>query len=85
MNRYIYRFKKTLWLLLAVFIRSLVKVKNNRVFCWSYNFNKYACNPRAITEFLLNYTDYEIYWAFNNNIDVKTANNNHNVFLKRYI
>ena len=33
---------------------------------WSYGFDKYACNPRAFTEYLLNEHpgEFKIFWAF---------------------
>ena len=54
---------------IALLIRPFVKVKHNRIICWSYNFSKYACNPRVITEYILNneYENFEIYWAFKGN------------------
>ncbi len=43
----------------------------DQVLCISYDFKKYACSPKAITEFLLsNGSQYKIYWAFNKDVDV---------------
>ncbi|MDO5760680.1 MAG: CDP-glycerol glycerophosphotransferase family protein [Bacteroidota bacterium] len=44
------------------------KVKKNQILCWSYYGGKYACNPKYITEYLLNNHngEYQIYWAFTN-------------------
>ena len=41
-------------------------IKKNRIILWSYYYKKYACNPRYITEYLLdNEPDkYEIFWVF---------------------
>ena len=47
-------------------IRAFSPIKSNRIFMWSYSFDKYACNPKAFTEYLLeNHPgEYEIFWAF---------------------
>ena len=47
-------------------IRLFTKVHKNRILCWSYYGKKYSCNPRYITEYLLehNPNEFEIYWAF---------------------
>ena len=38
---------------------------------WSYYFKQYSCNPRYLTEFLLeNNPEYEIYWIFRKNVDI---------------
>ncbi len=54
------------WFIVALIIRNFSKVKNNQIFCWSYHFSKYSCNPKAITEYILENVpdDFEIYWAF---------------------
>ena len=68
---YIDRGKRFCWFLMAMLIRSITKVNNNQIFCWSYSFKKYACNPRYITEYLLdNASEYKIYWAFDKKFDV---------------
>lgn len=47
-------------------IRLFTKVKKRRILCWSYYGKKYSCNPRYITEYLLNnaQNEFDIYWAF---------------------
>lgn len=70
MKHQIDRIRRFFWYLLAMLIRAITKVDENKVFCWSYNFKKYACNPRAITEYLLdNAPEYQIYWAFDHSFD----------------
>lgn len=64
------RIKRLYWFLLAMLIRKITKVNKNQIICWSYSFKKYACNPRFITEFLLdNAPEYKIYWAFDEFFD----------------
>ena len=64
------RVKRLCWFLLAMIVRNFTKVDEHKVFCWSYNFRKYACNPRAITEYLLdNAPEYKIIWAFDRKFD----------------
>lgn len=59
-------------LLIALPLERLARVKKNRIICWSFQQQKYACNPRAITDYLLtNHPgEFEIYWAFEKGIDV---------------
>lgn len=47
-------------------VRTFSSVDKHKIFMWSFHFDKYACNPRAITEYLLGTVpnDYKIYWAF---------------------
>lgn len=59
-------------LLLCVLLRGFTQVRKNRIFCTSYHYKKYSCNPRYITEFLLKEHpgEYEIYWCFKKNIKI---------------
>lgn len=51
-------------------LRPFIRVNEKRIFCWAYSANKYACNPRALTEFLLDEApEYQIYWAFDKKFD----------------
>jgi len=55
--------------LISLFIRLFCPVKKRRILLWSYYFKQYSCNPRALTEYLLeNYPEYEIYWAFRSKV-----------------
>lgn len=46
------------------------KVKKGRMMCWAYNFKQYGCNPRYLTEYLLeNHPEYEICWVFRKKTD----------------
>lgn len=39
--------------------------------CWAYNFKQYGCNPRYITEYLLeNNPEFEIFWVFRRKVDI---------------
>lgn len=56
--------------LLAWIIRLTTEVKLRRVVCWAYNFKQYGCNPRYLTEYLLeNHPDFEICWVFRRGVD----------------
>lgn len=56
--------------LLAWIIRLTTEVKPRRVVCWAYNFKQYGCNPRYLTEYLLeNHPDFEICWVFRRGVD----------------
>lgn len=71
-TRQMTRVKHLFWFFIAMAVRAVTKVNRRRVFCWSYDATKYACNPRAITEYILDAApdDYEIYWGFNKDVDI---------------
>lgn len=51
-------------------IRCFTKVRKGRVMCWAYTFKQYSCNPRYLTEYLLeNNPEFEIFWVFRGNVD----------------
>lgn len=61
---------KSLGNLLAWGVRRMTKVKPRRVVCWAYNFKQYGCNPRYLTEYLLeNCPDFEVCWVFRSGVD----------------
>ena len=42
--------------------------------CWAYNFKQYGCNPRYLSEYLLeHHPDMEIYWVFRRGVDVSAV------------
>ena len=51
-------------------IRCFTRVHKGRMMCWAYTFKQYSCNPRYLTEHLLeNNTEFEIFWVFRGNVD----------------
>lgn len=65
------RFIKVFGNLFSLIVRSRTSVESKRVMCWAYNFKQYSCNPRYLTEYLLeNNPEFEIYWVFRKNIDI---------------
>lgn len=62
--------------LVSLLIRLGNPVKKGRVVCWSYFFKQYSCNPKALTEYLLeNYPEYEIIWVFRDGVDTSKIDN----------
>ena len=56
--------------ILSSLVRSANPVMKGRVVCWSYDFKQYSCNPRALTEYLLeNHPEFEIIWVFRKGVD----------------
>lgn len=56
--------------LLSWCVRRTTKVKPGRVVCWAYNFKQYGCNPRYLTEYLLeNNPNFEVCWVFRRGVD----------------
>ena len=60
--------------LLSALARCFVKVKRGRVVCWAYNYKQYGCNPRYLTEYLLeHHPDMEIVWVFRKGVDISAV------------
>ena len=60
--------------MLSMFVRLGTKVKTGRVVCWAYNYKQYGCNPRYLTEYLLeHYPDMEIVWVFRKGVDTSAV------------
>lgn len=56
--------------IISSFIRTTNPVKKGRVICWSYYFKQYSCNPKALSEYLLeNHPEFEIIWVFKKGVD----------------
>ena len=68
------RIRRLFWLLLAMVIRSLVKVDRKSIFFWSYNFKQYACSPKYLCEYILKKHpgEYRLYWGLNHNVDTSS-------------
>ena len=60
--------------MLSMFVRQGIKVKPGRVVCWAYNYKQYGCNPRYLTEYLLeHYSDMEIVWVFRKGVNISAV------------
>ena len=72
MEKQYYRIIRLFWYIVAMILRPFIKINDKRIFCWSYGAKKYACNPRALTEYILNNKvgEYEIYWGFDKEVNV---------------
>lgn len=56
----------------SLFVRIFYPVRKGAVVCWSFDFKQYSCNPRYLTEYLLeNNPGLDIYWIFRGNPDLK--------------
>lgn len=57
--------------ILAFMIRLVHPVRKGTVMCWAYNFRQFSCNPRHLTEYLLeNEPGLEIFWVFRKGTDI---------------
>lgn len=66
------RLCKTFGNIPSAFITLFYPIKKGKVACWSYDFKQYSCNPRYLTEYLLeNNPELDIYWIFRGNPDLK--------------
>ncbi|MGE7602907.1 CDP-glycerol glycerophosphotransferase family protein [Peribacillus sp. NPDC097675] len=77
MNKINYYFKKNVALLL-IYIFNMFPVKNNKIFLYSYYGSQYGCNPKYITEYILEHypRDYfDLVWAFNDLESKKSLTN----------
>ena len=50
---YFKRFIKCFENIFSLTIRPFVSIKKGRVACWAYSFKQYSCNPRYLTEYIL--------------------------------
>lgn len=67
---YINRVVKLFGNLLSMVIRLTHAVEPNRVLCWAFDFKQYGCNPRYLTEYLLEHNpELEIWWVFRKGVD----------------
>ncbi len=65
------RFVKSFGNLLSLIIRLIYPVHKGRIACWAYNFKQYGCNPRYLTEYILeHHPELEVYWIFRRGVDV---------------
>lgn len=56
--------------ILSWFICHRMQMIPGRVMCWAYNFKQYGCNPKYLTDYLLEHNEnFEIYWVFRRGID----------------
>lgn len=64
------RITKVFGNLLSLATACFTKVEKGKVMCWAYNFKQYGCNPRYLTEHILeNDIKFDIYWVFRKGID----------------
>ena len=64
------RIGKSFGNIFSLIIRCFTRVHKGRMMCWAYTFKQYSCNPRYLTEYLLeNNTEFEIFWVFRGNVD----------------
>ena len=82
--RQLNRLHRIFWFTVAILLRPFIKIQNNKIFCYSYNNNKYSCNPRAITEYLLENkpNQYKIYWGFNKGVNTLELDNRIHIVTK---
>lgn len=67
------RFIKLFGNILSLAVRCFVPIKKGRVMCWAYSFKQYSCNPRYLTEYLLEHNpEFDIYWVFRKGVDTST-------------
>lgn len=70
----VWRLKRTSKLFgncISAFMRCRVKIKRGRVVCWAYNYKQYGCNPRYLSQYILdNYPDMEVVWVFRRGVDI---------------
>ena len=54
-----------IWVLRTVLnVFNLFPIKKNRIMFYSFNGKQYSCNPKCVSDALLNDDGLEIYWAF---------------------
>ena len=57
---------------MSIGIRGVTRVNKNKVVCWANSYKLYGCNPKYITEYLLEHSpNYTIYWVLNKDASVE--------------
>lgn len=53
-------------------VRPFIRVNQKQIICFTYKLKKYSCNPRVITEYLLqnHENEFKIIWAFDKSINI---------------
>ncbi len=66
------RFNKSFRNFISLLIRLIHPVEKGRVVCWAYNFKQYSCNPRYLSEYLLEHypKDFDIYWIVRRKVKI---------------
>ena len=65
------RIKNSFRNIISAIICRTTPIKPKRVVMWAYDFKQYSCNPRALTEYLLDHhPEFEIYWVFRRKLDI---------------
>ncbi|MGV3467191.1 MAG: CDP-glycerol glycerophosphotransferase family protein, partial [Heyndrickxia sp.] len=67
MKHLIFKIKHCLSLMLIYFFHCF-PIKENKIFFFSYYGSQYGCNPKYITEYILNHASnsmFDLVWAFN--------------------
>ena len=55
----------------SLFVRIFYPIRKGAVVCWSYDFKQYSCNPRYLTEYILeNNPELDVYWISRGNLDL---------------
>lgn len=81
MGTIINKVKRGLFLFEALIIRSLIKTKKHRIFCWEFKHNKCGGSPKYFAEYVLNQpcNNFEIYFAFSNDFDVSNVDRRYHI------
>lgn len=58
---------------ICILLSPFIKIKKNRILFWSWGSKRYDCNPRYISDYILeNYPDdFELYWCFKKGCEPK--------------
>ncbi len=52
---------------ILILVSQILPINNRKMILWSYYGKQYSCNPKYITEYIINNCDYDIIWAFDKN------------------
>lgn len=62
-----HRIKRIILYILSIILHPFLKIRKGTVLCVAYDGHQYSCNPRSITEYILENesNNFEILWLFN--------------------
>lgn len=80
-NSFSSRISRLCWFIVAITIRPFVRIVKGRIICWSFNGTQYSCNPRYISQYLIdnNLDNGELYWVLSQHASKEGMDNRINV------
>ena len=59
---------------ISILLGRFIRVRPERVLCWSFSGTQFSCNPAAVTRYLARYKsgEFELFWLLNKGVDASS-------------